>query len=294
MNWWTRLTRRRTLERQLDAELRDHVERLVADYRREGLTEAEARRRARAEFGGLDQVKEWCRDVRGTRWLEEVGQDGRYGCRSLHKHPGFTVVAVVTLALGVAATMTVFNLVDALLLRPLPVPNAGELVTLIRWQGGHSSEHFSYPQVRLLAARRDLFAALAGIGSNTVNVGPPEALEPTGAAWVSGGYFPTLGLVPVAGRLLGPADDQPGAPPAAVITHDYWVRRFGGAPSAVGAHLLVEGVRVPIVGGLRRTASRVPPSANGRTSPWPSTRGLCCSRRTILSTPAPAGCAPPG
>jgi predicted permease len=248
MNWWGRLTRRRTLERQLDAEVRDHFERLVADYRREGLAEAEARRRARLEFGGLDQVKEWCRDVRGTRWLEELAQDVRYGCRGLYTHPRFTAIAAVTLALGVAATMSIFNLIEALLLRPLPVPNAGELVTLVRLQGGNSSDHFSYPQVRRLAQRTDLFAALTGIGSDTVNVGPPEALEPTGAAWVSGGYFPTLGLVPVAGRLLTAADDRPGATPAAVVTHDYWMRRFGGDPAAVGAHLLIEGVNVPIVG----------------------------------------------
>ena len=248
MNWWGRLTRRRTLERQLDAELRDHLERLVADYRSQGLPEAEARRRARLEFGGPDQVKEWCRDVRGTRWLDELAQDVRYGCRGLCRHPGFTAVAVVTLGLGVAATMTIFNLVEALLLRPLPVPQAGQLVTLIRWQDGHSSEHFSYPQVRLLAERTDLFTALAGVGSDIVNVGPPEGLEATGAAWVSGGYFATLDLVPAAGRLLTPADDRPGAAPAAVITHEYWMRRFGGDPAAVGAHLLIEGVNVPIAG----------------------------------------------
>ncbi|HUF50719.1 MAG TPA: ABC transporter permease [Longimicrobiales bacterium] len=248
MNWWGRLTSRHTLERQLDAELRDHFERLVADYRREGLTADEARRRARLEFGGLDQVKELCRDVRGTRWIADLAQDVRYGCRGLRKHPSFTAVAVVTLAVGVAATMTIFNLVDALLLRPLPVPKATELVTLVRWQGGNSSEHFSYPQVRLLAERTDLFAALAGIGSDTVNVGPPEALEPTGAAWVAGGHFPTLGLVPAAGRLLSAADDQAGAAPAAVITYSYWMRRFSGDTAAVGTHLLIEGVNVPIVG----------------------------------------------
>lgn len=248
MNWWGRLTRRRLLERQLDAELRDHLERLVAHYRSDGLTEVEARRRARLEFGGLEQVKESCRDARGTRWLDDLAQDVRYGCRGLCGRPGFTAVAIATLALGVAATMTIFNLVEALLLRPLPVPNAGELVTLARTQDGNTSDHFSYPQVRLLAERTDLFRALAGIGSDTVNVGPPGAVESTGAAWVSGGYFATLGLVPAAGRLLTPADDRPGAAPAAVITHDYWMRRFGGDPAAVGAHLLIEGIDVPIAG----------------------------------------------
>jgi predicted permease len=255
MTWWGRLTRRRTLERQLDAELRDHFERLVSDYRDRGLPEAEARRRAHLEFGGLDQLKELCRDVRGTRWVEEFAQDARYGCRTMARHPLFTAVAVATLALGIGATMAVFNLVDALLLRPLPVPDPHELVTLVRLQGGSSSEHFSYPQVRLLAERTDLFHAVAGIGSDTVSVGPPEALEPAGTAWVSGGYFSTLGVLPAAGRLLTPADDQPGAAPSAVITHDYWIRRFGGDLHAVGASVLIEGVQVPIVGVTPREFS---------------------------------------
>jgi predicted permease len=248
MTWLHRLLRRQRLERALDAELRDHFDRLVADFRREGLDDSEARRRARLEFGGLDQVKELCRDARGTRWAEELAQDLRYGSRGLRKHPTFAVVAVTALALGVAATMTVFNLVEALLLRPLPVPSAGELVTLIRWQAGLSSDHFSYPQVRALAERGDLFSAFAGMGSDTVNVGPPDALAPTGAAWVSGGYFDVLRVQPLAGRLLTSSDDQAGAVPAAVISYDYWQRRFGGDLMAVGGHVLLEGMAVPIVG----------------------------------------------
>ena len=93
MSWWRRLLQRRTVEGQLDAELRDHLERLTDDYRRSGLSDAEARRRARLAFGGLEQVKEECRDARGTRWLEDVGQDLRYGVRLLRASPVFTLVA---------------------------------------------------------------------------------------------------------------------------------------------------------------------------------------------------------
>jgi hypothetical protein len=198
MKWWRRLLTRSTFERQLDAELRDHFERLVDDYRNAGFDETEARRRARLVFSGLDQIKESSRDVRGTRWLEELVQDVRSGWRSLRKAPTFTAAAVVTLALGVAATMSVFNLIEALLLRPLPVPDAAELITLVRHQAGTSSDHFSYPQIRLLAERTDLFAGLAGVGSDIVNVGPPDALEPTGAAWVSGDFYRMLGIAPIA------------------------------------------------------------------------------------------------
>ena len=248
MSWWARLTRRRLVEQQLDAELRDHFERLVADYCRDGLTADAARRRARLEFGGLDQVKELCRDVRGTRWIEELAQDLRYGGRGLRKNPSFTAVAVITLTLAVVSTMTVFNLIEALFVRPLPVPHASELVTLTRWQNGNSSEHFSYPQIRLLEQREELFSAVAGIGSDIVNVGSTEALERTAAAWVSGGFFGTLGINAIAGRLLNEHDDRLGAEPVAVITYDYWMRRFGGDPAAVGTRLPIEGVNVVIAG----------------------------------------------
>ncbi len=249
MTWWRRLINRDRLEDQLDSELRDHFERLVTEYRQQGRGEAEARRRARLEFGGLDQVKEACRDVRGTRLIEETAQDIRYGLRGFRKNPVFTIVAVVTLALGVGAHLTIFNVFDALLLRPLPVPNPSALVTLSRWVGPQSSgDSFSYPQIRALADRTDLFSTLCGVGSDTVYTGPPESLAPTGAAWVSGKYFATLGIAPFAGRLLTAADDEPGAPVVAVITHRYWRRHFGGSLAIVGQSMVIEGQPVPVVG----------------------------------------------
>ena len=248
MTWWRRLISRDRLEDQLDSELRDHFERLVAEYRQQGHADGEARRLARLEFGGLDQVKEACRDVRGTRWIDDTVQDIRHGARGFLKTPGFTAVAVFTLALGIGANLAIFNVLDALLLRPLPVPNAPRLVTITRWIENSSSESFSYPQIRALADRPDLFASLCGIGGGTLFTGPPDALEPVGAAFVSGKYFETLGLTPFAGRLLSDGDDQPGAAPVMVITHSYWLRRFGGDASIVGRTMLLEGQQVPIVG----------------------------------------------
>jgi len=248
MTWWRRVFNRSRLERELDAELRDHVDRLVTELIAQGHEPAEARRLARLEFGGLDQVKEACRDERGTRWIEDTLHDVRLTARGFRKQPGFAATATLTLALGVGANLAVFSLVDALLLRPLPVPEARALISLTRWMQGNPSEHFSYPQVRALAERADLFSSFAAVGSGTVQVGTPDALEPTGVAWVTGGYFGTLKLAPFAGRLLTDADDQPGAAPVAVISHDYWTRRFGGLTDAVGRTLLVEGRPVPIVG----------------------------------------------
>jgi predicted permease len=248
MSWWRRVFSRRRLESQLDAELREHFDRLVQDFRERGHSDGDARRLARLEFGGMDQVKEACRDERGTRWIDETVQDVRYGLRGFRKNPGFTAIAVFTLAIGVGANLAIFNVFDALLLRPLPVPRAAELITMMRWMDGNPGAHFSYPQVQQLSARTDLFTALCGIGSDTLYVGPASALEPVGAAWVSGGYFDTLRVTPLIGRLLTGTDDTAGASPVAVLSHHYWTRRLGSDPSVVGRTLVIEGQPVPIVG----------------------------------------------
>ncbi|HYE87893.1 MAG TPA: ABC transporter permease [Vicinamibacterales bacterium] len=248
MTWWRRVLNRSRLEAQLHAEVSDHFDRLVGEFIQRGHSETEARRLARLEFGGLDQVKEACRDARGTRWLDETAQDVRYGMRGFRKQPGFTVVAVLTLAIGVGANLAIFNVFDAVLLRELPVPRASELISMRRWINGTSGSSFSYPQVELLSDRSDLFTALCGIGSDTVYVGPPDSLEPVGAAWVSGRYFDTLELTPLLGRLLTSADDVPGVGPVVVLSHDYWRRRFGSDPRIVGQTLTIEGQPVPIVG----------------------------------------------
>jgi putative ABC transport system permease protein len=248
MNWLTRLVQRNRLETQLDAELRDHFERLVLDYVRDGMSEPDARRRARLEFGGLDQVKELCRDARGTRWFEELTQDVRYGWRGLRRNRSFAIVAVLTLALGVGANTAVFGVVNALLLRPLPVPDPAGLISLQRRVGTQAGGSFSYPQVLELSKQRVMFKVLCGFGRDQVSVGPAGAMEPALVAWVSGGYFDTLALSAQTGRLLTPADDEPGASPSAVISDAYWTRRFGRNPGAIGESILIEGVPVPIVG----------------------------------------------
>jgi putative ABC transport system permease protein len=130
----------------------------------------------------------------------------------------------------------------------LPVRNPQELVRLLRIQGGQSNESFSYPQVSTLAEHGEIFSGLGGFGGETFNVGPSAALIQTGGAWVSGGFYHTLGLEPVVGRLLGPDDDRSGATPAAVISDSYWVRNFGRDVGAIGRPLLIEGVPVTIVG----------------------------------------------
>ena len=149
--------------------------------------------------------------MRGTRWFEEIAQDVRYGWRGLHRNRGFTIVAVLTLALGVGANTAVFSVINALLLRPLPVPDPSGLISLQRRVGTQAGGSFSYPQVlELVEAARHVPGPLR-IRQRQGERGPAGAMEPTLVAWVSGGYYDTLGLSPQAGRLLTPADDQPGA-----------------------------------------------------------------------------------
>jgi putative ABC transport system permease protein len=241
------VTGRRSLE-DLDDDIRDHIERETEDNIDRGMTPEDARAAALRAFGNVALVKEGARAVWIPVWIDQLLQDARYALRTLRRSPGFSAVVVLTLALGIGLNTGIFGLIDALLLRSLPVRNPQQLIALMRIQGGQSGENFSYPQVRFLAEQDEIFLSLCGFTDDTFNVGPPEALESTGGAWVSANYYQTLGLVPVVGRLLAPDDDRPGASLAAVITDNYWARKFGRDPSAIGRPLLVEGVPVTIVG----------------------------------------------
>src|SRR5579872_5448951 len=232
----------------LDDELRFHIDMAVESYLGQGVAPEEARRRALADFGGLQQIRERYRDQKGLPMLETTLQDLRYGLRVLAASRTFTAMAVLSLALGIGANTAIFSLLYALLLRPLPVPNPGELVQVNITTAGKPGDSFSYPVIQALAERKDVFAALGGFASNTFTVGPPSAQTPTPGTWVSGGFFQALQLTPAAGRLLMPEDDRPGAGLVAVISDAYWDRRFQRSASAVGATLLIEGVPVTLVG----------------------------------------------
>jgi predicted permease len=240
--------RNKRAEAGLDTELRYHFERLVRDFIASGVEPDEARRRARLEFGGLEQIKEDCRDVRG-RWLQDLFRDLRYTARTLRRSPGFLAVAVLSLALGIGANTAIFTLIDTLMLRSLPVKDPSRLVQVTRLTPSGKPGVVSYP---LFEYFRDHMKSIAGaaaeLSGNPMLV-VDGALEVVNTEMVSGGYFALLGVEPATGRLLTPADDTvTSAAPAAVIGYRYWQRRFGLNPDAIGKTFVLQNKTFTIVG----------------------------------------------
>ena len=245
MTWLGRLRGRAALDHDLDRELQDHLERRTAALVAAGLTPAQARRQARLESGGAEQVKEAVRDVRGTRWVHDVVQDARYGIRSLRKSPGLVVAALLSMGLGIGANTAIFSLVDALLLRSLPVDRPGELAVV-------AAGSWTNP---IWEAMRDRMAGqVAGAlawSDERLDLSNGGETDPIPALMVSGRFFETLGVRPALGRLLTPDDDRRGGGPdgpALVISERFWERRFQRDPGVVGRSLAVSGVPFTIVG----------------------------------------------
>jgi predicted permease len=260
MSWMGRLFARKQLEMELDKELRFHFESQVADKVRSGIPEGEARRRTRLEFGGLDQVKEDCRESRGTQWLESLGHDLRFGVRQLRKSPGFTFIAVLSLALGIGANTAIFTLVSAILLRPLPVRSPGELVLFGDGLASGSTggvpagntHLFSYAFSRDFALKQTSFdgvLALSSVQANTKASLDGGSYQTTHVDLVSGNYFSVLGVPAFLGRTLGSSDDNAhGAAPVAVASYGWFQRHFHGDASALGSTIRIQSHDYTLVG----------------------------------------------
>ena len=249
-------TRRRRLETDLDRELRDHLDRRVADLRQAGLSEDDARRRAAIELGGVEQVQEDVRETWIWRWLDDALRDVRYAARSLRRSPGFTATAVLSLAIGIGASAALFSLVDQVLFRLLPVREPERLV-LIDWKGNALSDNrgsfnlMSYPICRDLQRQDRLFEGVFCRSAQMVDLATAagERAEPVRAEIVSGTYFPVLGVSAARGRLLDEGDDgEPGAHPVVVLSHAYWLQALGGAPDVVGRRVLVNNFPMTVIG----------------------------------------------
>ena len=233
----------RRVDEALDDEMQVHFDLLVEDYRRRGLPDDEAQLAARRSFGNTTQVKEAHRDERQLPLIDTVSRDLRYALRTLRRSPGFATAAIVTLALGIGATTAIFSLLDAVVLRSLPVERPSELVSL--------SGNYSYASFLALAEQGrptiDLFAT-SGIEKLPVRFGSAEA-APASVAFVSGAYFSVLGVRAAVGRTFtGDADLEIGAPAVAVASDTYWQRRFAREPHVVGQVVHVGGSTVTVIG----------------------------------------------
>src|ERR1700730_17959597 len=239
--------RKRRATRLLD-EIQFHRDRLIEDYIAAGLTRGEAERRAFLEFGGVPQIEEAVRDVRG-RWLEDLAKDLRYAFRTLRRNSGFSVVAVLLLALGIGANGAIFSLINAVMLRTLPVKEPERLVQIARILSDGQPVGVSYP---LFEHFRDHVQSISGASAHwstdlAIAVGGDE--EFVTADLVTGAYYVALGLDPIKGRLLTPADDDlASATSAAVISERYWERRFGRSPAAIGKVVTIRDRAFTIVG----------------------------------------------
>ena len=235
---------------EIAEEIRFHLESRSDEYVRGGMSPDDARREAERRFGHRLQIREAGYDVRGGGWLESFVQDLKFGARMVAKNPGVSVVAAVTLALGIGSTTAVFSLVNAIMLRPLPVSRPGELAALYsERRGGESVGDWSYPHYRELRDRSGIFAGLAAQSGANVSLTIGDRAELRWANIVSEDYFTVLGMAPALGRLFLNEDDRgPGSDPIAVLSYDTWQAQFAGDPAAVGRGVRINGHPFTIVG----------------------------------------------
>ncbi len=239
---------RRTAERELEEEMRFHLEMEARRHQAEGVAPAEARRRAARDFGGVERYKEVARDETGGRWLHDIGGDLRYGIRTLRRRPMFTAVATLTLALGIGATTALFSVVKAVLLTPLPYGNPEGIAVLWSAWKGFDQTWLSYDEFEAYDAEIPAFANVGLFDDGAVNIttgGEPERVR---AGFVTEDVFSVLGVTPMLGRGFTKEEDRPGGAAVIVLGHALWQRRFGGDASVVGREIQVGGEPTMVVG----------------------------------------------
>jgi putative ABC transport system permease protein len=234
------LMRRPAAENELDDELRFHLERLSDKYVKSGMSEAEAARRARLEFGGLDQVKDECREARGVSFVETLGQDLHYAARTLLHSPAFTACAVLTLALGIGANTAIFSVVNQVLLNPLPYPKPQELLA--------ARPNDSLPNLEDTQRQTNSFVSSGGINIEPMDfTGTGEPVRVHGA-YVDAGLFATLGVQPMLGRLISADEDVKGGPRNVVLSYPFWRDFLGSDPHALGRAIRLSDKTYTVIG----------------------------------------------
>ncbi|HUJ50120.1 MAG TPA: ABC transporter permease [Bryobacteraceae bacterium] len=244
------LFRAQAVDRELDEELRFHLEHQVLKYVDSGLTREQAERRARMEFGGLAQVKQECRDARGINLLETLFRDLRYGLRTLRQSPAFTSVAMITLALGIGATTAIFSVVYTVLLRPLPYQNPALLVVLNETTPKVGLVSVSYPNFLDWRAQSRAFIQMALVHNDEFNLAGIDQPEDISGSAVSPNFLGMLGMRPVLGRDFDASEEKPGVQPVVLLSYHLWKSHFGGDRNAVGRTITLNGRGSTIIGVL--------------------------------------------
>jgi predicted permease len=245
------LFRRRQADQELDDELRDHIERKTEENIAKGMSAEEARRQAFLEIGGIEKRKEECREARRVCWLQDFAQDLRYGLRMLRKSPGFTTVAILTLALGIGANSAIFSVVHGVILAPLPYRDGNRLVVL--WESiahGKYLQTDSYQNFRDWQEEARSFQEMAAWDPGAHDLSSPGTPEHIDATEVSSNFFATLGVRPLLGRTFTPQEDRPGGAPVVITSNRLWRTRFDGSSNTLGRPLTLDGVDYTIVGVL--------------------------------------------
>jgi predicted permease len=249
MTWLHRLLRRRQMEEQLEKELRFHTDQHAANLIARGHPPDEARRQARLTLGGPEQVKEQCRDARGTRWLEDLLRDFHYALRTLRQRPGFAAVTLCTLALGIGATTVMFTVINGVLLKPLSYPEPERLVTLhVQTEQFGNQWGVSYPNFLDCKRSSTSLSPMAAWSYGGGTVSEPGDAEYVSGRQISSELFSVFGVPLAYGRAFLPEEDRPGSAPVAIISYGLWQRRYGGRASAIGRPLVFDGKLYTVVG----------------------------------------------
>ncbi|HEX5425130.1 MAG TPA: ABC transporter permease [Candidatus Acidoferrales bacterium] len=244
------LFRRERVDGELNEELRFHLERQIVANVASGMSPDAARRAALREFGGIDQIREECADMRRINWLQDFFQDVHYGLRMLRKSPGFTIVAILTLALGIGANTAIFSVVYAVLLKPLPYPHPTQLVVITdsNSQKGIRKGNTSYQDFLELRDQNHVFSDVGGLTGHDLTLtgrGDPFQVD---TASVTPGLLAAMGVKPLAGRIFLPEDGKRGAAPVVILSENLWRDRFGADPRAIGTAVNLDMRDFTIVG----------------------------------------------
>ena len=238
---------RRRMDEELEEELRFHIERQARKNRR-CLDPAEASRQARLQFGSVVRATEECHEVRGISSIEVLAKDLCFALRMLRKSPGFTAIALLTLALGIGANTTIFSIVNAVLLRPLPYPNPDRLVAIYNYTASDGNESFSYLDFLEWQQQNRSFASLATYRRSDFTLSGTAQTEHIEGSLISAEFFDTLGVKPLIGRTFKVDEDRLGGVPVVLLSEGIWRRRYDARPTILGETIALSGTAYTVVG----------------------------------------------